>query len=211
MGLRAAAFDRYAKEFLEDHPDGTVIHLGCGLDSRFLRVDNGRIRWFDLDLPSVIGIKSKLFEETGRYTLISSSVTDFAWIDRVSAQVRGPVFIIAEGLLMYLGEPQVKELFLRLRDSFKPCAFVFDAYSRFSAKCAKYQSSLKQTGAVIRWGTDSPEEIERFGSGISHVKTEYYPDWDLTALSGYHRFMFAFMGRFKTAREAHRVFMFRLS
>ena len=45
--------DRYAREFLSRHPEAVVVHIGCGLDSRFERVDNGRVEWYDLDLPDV--------------------------------------------------------------------------------------------------------------------------------------------------------------
>jgi phosphoenolpyruvate synthase/pyruvate phosphate dikinase len=36
--------DRYARDFLSHHPEAVVIHIGCGLDSRFERVDNGQVR-----------------------------------------------------------------------------------------------------------------------------------------------------------------------
>lgn len=50
--LRNREFDRYARDFLARHPQAVVVHIGCGLDSRFERVDNGlagsakrRTRW----------------------------------------------------------------------------------------------------------------------------------------------------------------------
>jgi len=46
--------DRYARDFLSRHPEAVVVHIGCGLDSRFERVDNGQVEWYDLDLPDVI-------------------------------------------------------------------------------------------------------------------------------------------------------------
>src|SRR5512139_4301577 len=33
--------DRCARDFLIRHPEAVVVHIGCGLDSRFERVDNG--------------------------------------------------------------------------------------------------------------------------------------------------------------------------
>ena len=67
---RVREFDRFACDFLIAHPDGVVVHIGCGLDTRFERVDNGRVEWFDLDLPEVIELRRKLIgEENGRYHL----------------------------------------------------------------------------------------------------------------------------------------------
>ncbi len=57
--VRVREFDRMAREFLADHPRATVVHIGCGLDTRFQRVDNGQVRWFDLDLPDVIAAISR--------------------------------------------------------------------------------------------------------------------------------------------------------
>jgi O-methyltransferase involved in polyketide biosynthesis len=43
--LRNRQFDRYARIFLARHPDAVVVHIGCGLDTRFERVDNGQVEW----------------------------------------------------------------------------------------------------------------------------------------------------------------------
>jgi O-methyltransferase involved in polyketide biosynthesis len=41
--IRAKKIDDYVRGFLADHPKGFVLHLGCGLDSRYTRVDNGDV------------------------------------------------------------------------------------------------------------------------------------------------------------------------
>jgi O-methyltransferase involved in polyketide biosynthesis len=66
--LRLREFDRFARDFLTAHPDGVIVHIGCGLDTRFERVDNGGVEWYDLDLPDVIELHRKLVgEQGGRY------------------------------------------------------------------------------------------------------------------------------------------------
>ncbi len=54
MGIRSAVFDGWVKERMQDGGDCVVIHIGCGLDSRALRVGNGNHRWYDIDFPEVI-------------------------------------------------------------------------------------------------------------------------------------------------------------
>ena len=115
--LRAMKIDREMREFLQSTPDGVVLHLGCGLDTRFARIDNGLVTWFDLDLPDVIELRRKFFSENERYHMIASSVTDWGWLDQVRVG-RKPVFVAAEGLLMYLKPADVKELVLRLQVRF---------------------------------------------------------------------------------------------
>jgi len=123
ISLRARKFDDYARDFLGQHPDGAIVNLGCGLDTRFSRIDNGKLNFFDLDLPEVISIKKKLCSETDRYHMIDSSVLDYGWMERLK-ECKGPVLFLAEGLLMYLEEKDVKRLVLKLQSEFRGCELV---------------------------------------------------------------------------------------
>src|SRR5512139_2746325 len=70
--LKGREFDRFVKDFLARHPDAVVVHIGCGLDTRFERVDNGKVEWYDLDLPDVIDLRRDLISgEVGRYHLLA--------------------------------------------------------------------------------------------------------------------------------------------
>jgi len=111
--LRAKQYDLYAQEFMNKHPECTVINLGCGLDTRFWRIDNGTIRFFDLDLPKVIELKRGLVQETDRYKMLGKSVFDFEWMDSVLAE-NNPVILLAEGLFMYLPQSDVQKLILEI-------------------------------------------------------------------------------------------------
>ena len=39
VGTRAATFDQLTTRYLADHPNATVLHVGCGMDSRVFRVN----------------------------------------------------------------------------------------------------------------------------------------------------------------------------
>ena len=72
--LRSRELDRHAQDFLARHPEAVVVHIGCGLDTRFERVDNGQVEWYDLDLPDVIALRRKLIGGEGqRYRLLGCS------------------------------------------------------------------------------------------------------------------------------------------
>ena len=53
MGMRAAVFDQWVREQMKAMPAATVLHLGCGLDSRVQRA-GGTCLWYDVDFPEVI-------------------------------------------------------------------------------------------------------------------------------------------------------------
>jgi O-methyltransferase involved in polyketide biosynthesis len=171
--LRNLEFDRYVRDFLACHPEAVVVHIGCGFDSRFERVDNGRVEWYDLDLPDVIELRRKLIGDEGkRYHLLGCSAFDSAWLDAVSAHRPRPFLFLAEGVLMYFEEAQVKSLVLMLRDHFPGAELVIDAFSPFLVRANNLRLSITKFGARYHWGLKRGQEIEGWGDGI-HLLDEW--------------------------------------
>jgi O-methyltransferase involved in polyketide biosynthesis len=165
--LRNLEFDRQVRNFLTRHPDAVVVHIGCGLDSRFERVDNGKVEWYDLDLPEVIEQRRKFIGDEGkRYHLLAGSVFDSAWLDKVSVHRQRPFLFLAEGVLMYFEEAQVKSLVLMLRDHFPGAELVFDAFSPFLVRANNLRMAISKFGVRYHWGLRRGQEIEGWGDGI---------------------------------------------
>ena len=62
MTVRSARFDNWAAQFLAAHNRATVLHVGCGLDTRVFRLDPGSgVEWYDIDYPNVISIAKQLY------------------------------------------------------------------------------------------------------------------------------------------------------
>jgi len=207
---RAKKLDAVARAFLAEHPGGVVLHLGCGLDSRFWRVDDGTVEWYDLDMPPVVELRQRFYPASERYHLIASSVTDLEWVGTVTAAGR-PVLAIAEGLLMYLGEEDVRRLLLRLREAFPGCRLIADVFSRLTARSATRHASLKHTGATLGWGIDDPHEIEGWSPGIRLLEEWFFAqDPDLDRLSPGYRLAYKLAGAFKIVQRAHRIVYYQL-
>jgi O-methyltransferase involved in polyketide biosynthesis len=176
--LRNLEFDRYARDFLARYPEAVVVHIGCGLDSRFERVcseqpDDGQVEWYDLDLPEVIELRRKFIGDEGiRYHLLGYSAFDSAWLDMVSAHRQRPFLFLAEGVLMYFKEAQVKWLVLTLRDRFPGAELVFDAFSPFLIRANNLRLSITKFGARYHWGIWRGQELEGWGGGI-HLLDEW--------------------------------------
>lgn len=207
---RAKKLDAVVHDFLAEQPGGVVLHLGCGLDSRFWRVDDGRIEWYDLDMPPVVELRRRFYPESERYHLIASSVTDLEWVETVEAAKR-PVLVVAEGLLMYLGEAEVRRLVLRLREAFPGCRLIADVFSRLAAFSATRHASLKHTGATLGWGIDDPHEVESWSTGIRLLEEwSFSQDPDLVRLKPGYRFAYRLAGAFQMVRRAHRIVYYQL-
>jgi len=165
--LRNREFDRYARDFLARFPQAVVVHIGCGLDSRFERVDNGQVEWYDLDLPEVIDLRRRIIgAEGGRYHFLSCSMLDDSWLDTVSVHRQCPFLFLAEGVLMYFEGAQVKSFVLTLRDHFPGAELVFDAFSPFLVKANNIRLSFSKLGARYSWGLKRGEDLESWGPGI---------------------------------------------
>jgi len=162
--LKSREFDRFAQDFLGRHPDAVVVHIGCGLDTRFERVDNDQVEWYDLDLPEVIDLRRELIGgEGGRYHLLAGSVLEDAWLEAVEPYRQRPFLFLAEGVFMYFTEAQVKSLVLRLKEHFPAAELVFDAYSPFMRWAHNLRVIRKRVGAHLNWDLKHSQDLEGWG------------------------------------------------
>ncbi len=173
--LRNREFDHYVHEFLARYPEAVVVHIGCGLDARFERIDNGTVEWYDLDLPEVIELREKLIGIEGtRYHFLSCSVFDNAWLDTVSVHRQRPFLFLAEGVLMYFEETQVKSLFLALRDHFPGAELVCDAFSPYMVWLNNLRITRTKMGARYHWGLKHGKDVEKWGDDINLLDEWFY-------------------------------------
>lgn len=224
--LRAKKLDEYAQAFLAEHPDSLVLHLGCGLDARYDRLQPKSADWVDLDLPDVIELRRTFFDETDRVYMIGSSVTALDWLDEVGENGRTEpsrnartepsrsgrsTLIIAEGLFMYLSGSDVKALVLALHERFPGSHLIFDAFSKMTADNVGKHPSLKKTGATVQWGINDPHTIEMWAEGIQFQEEWAFSDApELDYLPFGLRLGFKAGGMFQFARQAHRILYYTL-
>ncbi|MEV0585600.1 class I SAM-dependent methyltransferase [Nonomuraea sp. NPDC050310] len=195
VALRSLHFDGWTREFLAAHPEATVLHLGCGLDTRVFRVDPGPgVRWFDVDYPDVIDLRRKVFREReGDYTLLATPVTPAGWLAQVPAD--RPVLVVAEGLTMYLREEAGRELFRAIVERFPSGQLVFDGFSKRGIKLQKVNKAVQVAGATLYWGVDGPAELESIHPALRCVSAVSAFDLD-----GFDRVRLAYRLLAKAAR-----------
>ncbi|MGD0004802.1 MAG: class I SAM-dependent methyltransferase [Anaerolineaceae bacterium] len=172
IATRAATFDLLTTRYLADHPDATVLHVGCGMDSRVFRVDPpATVDWFDMDYPDVIDLRRQLFPgrtaaSTGRYHLIGAPLSDLRWLDEVPRD--RPGLLVAEGVLHYLSETEVKALLNAVVAHFPGGQMIFDICNPFIVKRAG--SNVGGTGATYKWGLDDPQDIKQLEPKLELIK-----------------------------------------
>lgn len=206
--LRNREIDRCAREYLARRPDAVVVHIGCGLDTRFERVAErkSQVEWYDLDLPHVIELRRKLFGDEGeRHHLLGCSVIEDEWLGRVSVHPKCPFLFLAEGVFMYLTEAQVKRLVLTLRDRFPGAELVFDAYSPIHILRHNLQYAFSKIKFFTHWGIWHGQEIEHWGDGICMLGEWGYMDEETPRLN-----RIRWLRGIEAAARTFRIYRFQL-
>ena len=149
--IRSAHFDEWARQFLAVHEEATVLHLGCGLDSRFLRLRPGPgVDWYDVDYPDVIALREQFYPPGASYRLMSASVTELDWLSAVPAD--RPVLVLAEGLTMYLTKESGLALLQRVVERFPSGELQFDVFNRLGIRTQILNTVVRRAGAPAALG-----------------------------------------------------------
>lgn len=186
---RTIVLDELVQNYVTAHPNAVVINIACGLDTRFYRVDNGKLRWFNLDLPVTIEVRKKFLEETGRVSVLPYSAMDEAWAEEVhktlseeekadkkdkengkaNEKETRPTLVIMEGLTMYLSLEEVRKIFEIIRNHFTDATVLVETMSPFVVKHIK-EKSIEASKAKFTWGIKNGRTLAKELPGFEAVK-----------------------------------------
>lgn len=177
IALRACKYDEFARNYAARHRGCCVVNLGCGLDTRFWRIDDGHLRFYDLDLPETITLKRQFVEETDRYHMIGVSVLDHEWMDQLAAEQADPCLFLAEGLFMYLPPASVRDLVVALQNRFPGSELLCDVVPLWLVSpAAQWINKLKGWQAQYQFGVGHSREFEAWAPGLRFIEEWFYLD-----------------------------------
>ena len=162
--IRTLICDWWVSQFLAEHPGGTVIELGTGLNTRFERTDNGGVHWIDLDLPDTIALRRRFFADTERRQMVAASLTSEDWLAEVERRP-APYFFISDGVLVYLTEDEVTGTLARIAGRFPGAMVAFDTYTQVTF-AQEHRMAAKRNFARWQWACDDPRSLERLGLAL---------------------------------------------
>ena len=204
MAMRARVFDDWVCDMINNNPNAVILHIGCGLDSRFLRVTEKYQTWIDADFPEVINIRKKYYSENENYKMLSFNATEPEKIDEFPD--RECAIIVFEGISMYLQNSELNEFFVALTKKYKKVHVLMDVYTVFGAKASKYKNPINNVGVTTVWGIDDVSDVLD-GTGLN-CKQEHSltPGMLVNELSGYERRFFKFMFTGALYRKIYRLY-----
>ena len=167
---RTIVFDELVKDFINKNPDCTVVNIACGLDTRFYRMDNGRIIWYNVDLPETIEVRDAIYHESGRVSTIGISATDPSWADKVAK--RGKMLFIIEGLSMYLTSDENAQMLSIIRDKFDNATVLMECLAKKWVNKERTEKSIQDTGAKFVFGADTFDDLGKAADGFRCIKND---------------------------------------
>ncbi len=168
---RALITDKVIREFIERFPEGLIVDIGCGMDTNYERLGKVSVKWFDIDLPEVIDLRKKFFNETPNRKFIPCSILDYTWRQQVPS--RTPVLFIAAGVLYYFDEKEVKDFFIRMAEDYHGTEFLFDVASPAGIRAAN-RMVISNTGmsedSLLKWGLKRLKDLETWDRDIKIIR-----------------------------------------
>ena len=158
MGIRSAVFDDWVNEQMENNLDAVILHIGCGMDSRVLRVGTKNHYWYDIDFLEVIIERKKYYTETEFYKMLDGDVRKSDWLNYIPKTNKA--IVVLEGISMYLTNGELKALLVNLSTHFESINLLMDCYSVFAAKMSKFKNPINDVGVTEVFGLDNPKELE---------------------------------------------------
>lgn len=207
MSVRAAIIDELCNKYISEHKNVTVIHLGCGLDSRCLRVRQDFYNWYDIDYENVIEIRKQFYNQDEKYKMLGNSVLDYRWLNQINYYDN--VLIVAEGLTMYLSEKEIQELITQIGNKFECIHLLFDAYSKKGVKASKIKNPVNRMNATVKYGIDTPEDFLKLNKNLTYVNT-YKIKMKTNGLHGLTKFIFNNLYCGKLSQSIYKIYEFKL-
>ncbi len=188
MGMRAAVFDRWVKAKTAQYPGSVVLHLGCGLDSRAVRIGEVDALWYDVDLPPVIAERRRHYRETDTYRMLSFDIGESALVEALPLAKRA--ILLLEGVSMYLPPDALQQALKSITSRFAHASVLLDCYTPLAAKMSKIKNPINDVGVKAVYGMESPCVLEK-ETGLDFIgEHELTPAYLIDELCGSERFIF---------------------
>ncbi len=144
---RGSFFDQRCLDFLNRHPQGTILNLGAGLNTAYERM-RGRAKvggwsWIDTDLEPVVALRAQVLEDGEQRRTQALDVSDIDAFRAMLGETQGPLLVISEAVLIYVNAQAVGEVFKAVGDR-GDAEFIFDWVSPEMMRNSRKHPAMKR-------------------------------------------------------------------
>lgn len=206
MGVRSAVFDEWLKQQMENLPDAVVVHIGCGMDSRVIRVDTESHKWYDVDFSEVIKERKRYYAESDNYKMIAGDARDRRWLTTITENKSA--IVVMEGVSMYLTIEEMRNLSDSLCAHFEQVVLLVDCYTSFAAKISKHRNPINDVGVTEVYGIDDPQAYQ--SEKLTYIKEHtMIPKKYIDELKGFEKLVFAKLYAGSFSKKLYRLFEYK--
>jgi O-methyltransferase involved in polyketide biosynthesis len=164
---RTIVLDEMVSDYINDHPECTIVNIASGMDTRFNRLDNGKINWYNVDLENSVNYRLEYIEDTERVKTLAFSAMDPGWAPEI--EIRNDVLFIVEGLTMYLNQKDVEDIINIIDANFDKCTVFMEIMPPVSVKNTK-EESIEDTNSKFIWGVEKGHELTEFNGNFKWIR-----------------------------------------
>ena len=158
--------DAMERDFVRRNGRSSIVHLGTGLETAYLRLSDLDAHFYDMDLPEVIALRRRLLPESERETLIAGDLFDMRWAEEVDTSL--PVMILVLGVFQYFPEERILDVIGKMKETFPGAELVFDATNSKGLKYAdRYVRKTGNQSAAMHFAVDDAHAF------CERTETEY--------------------------------------
>ena len=206
MGVRSAVFDEWVKQQMSNAFDAVVIHIGCGMDGRIIRVGSSNHKWYDVDFSEVIEERKRYYAEADNYKMIAGDARDCGWLTAI--EEKKSAIVVMEGVSMYLTVDEMRNLADSLCTHFESLMLLVDCYTSFAAKMSKRRNPINDVGVTEVYGIDEPQVYQT--EKIAFVKEHtMIPRKYIDELKGMERIIFARLYAGGLSKKLYRLYEYK--
>lgn len=204
MGMRSAVFDDWLSEQMASDESAVVIHIGCGMDSRVLRVGTNGHAWYDVDFPEVMEERRRYYQENESYHMLASDARKLEWLEALPENVNA--IVVMEGVSMYMQLEELQALLGAVGGHFRQVKVLMDCYTTIAANASKYKNPINDVGVTMVYGLDDPNLLAE-GVGLYFVKEhEMTPDVLVNELAGMEKAIFKHVFGGAVSKKMYRLY-----
>ena len=207
MGIRSAVFDDWLRgQMAAGAEDAVIIHIGCGMDSRILRIGENHPTWYDVDFPDVITERKRYYTENARYHMLAGDVRKPMWLSGIPQNKKA--IVVMEGVSMYLSLQELQSALEALCNRFAEVALLMDCYTVLAAKMSRYKNPINDVGVVSVYGIDDPGALQV--SALRYVKEHtMMPKRYVDQLQGLEKWVFRRLYAGGFSKKLYKLYEYR--
>ncbi len=164
------------KTYIKTHEDATVLNLGCGLDTSFSFLKNGRLKGINIDFPDVIKVRNELLPGRKDELNIASDLNDLTWIEKVDFETEKGLVAFASGVFYYFKKEEVKAIVAAMAEAFPGGKLVFDSTNAKGLKkmLKTWAKGTEMVDVATYFSLEDEQEIMAWSDKIARVTKRGY-------------------------------------